>query len=232
MSNFYAVIGFFPIFVFIFDIIKVKEELKTYSQIPIQRHLLLHLLNDYKRPNDKISDMISKGELIALKKGMYILGDSKSSTQPSSFIIANRLYGPSYVSFDSALSYWGLIPERVVETSSVTIKASKKIRTPIGRFSYNHLPLPYYSFGIKQVAINEIQHVLIACPEKAICDKIILSRGVNLRSVKHTISFLFEDLRIDEEALFSLDFNLIENWLLHAPKRKSIEMLIKTIGSK
>lgn len=210
----------------------MKEILKTYSQIPIQRHLLLHLLEDYKRPNDKISDMISKGELIALKKGMYILGDSNNLNQPSSFIIANRLYGPSYVSLDSALSYWDLIPERVVETSSVTIKPSKKIRTPIGRFTYNHLPLPYYSFGIKQVVLNETQHVLIASPEKAICDKIILSRGVNLRSVKQTISFLIDDLRVDEEAVFSLNQKQIETWLEHTPKRKSIEMLIKTIVSE
>ncbi|MEX2483547.1 MAG: hypothetical protein WED10_03265 [Brumimicrobium sp.] len=209
----------------------IEKALRGYSHVPIQRHLLLKVLKDYKRPNDKISDMIKKGELVALKRGLYIPGKAIDLIQPSSFIIANHLYGPSYISLESALSQWGLIPEKVVEVSSVTTKTKKTFYTPVGRFSYHHLPLPYYSFGIKQERLIKNQHVLIASPEKAICDKIILTPKLNLRSKKQTIAFLEEDLRIDEEGLVSLDLRQIDCWLKNAPKKTSLEMLIKTISS-
>ena len=148
---------------------------------------------------------------------------------PNSFLIANHLRGPSYVSLESALSYWNMIPERVYEISSVTLKTSKKYSTPLGRFSFLHLAAPYYAFGIESVRLSEQQTALIASREKAICDKIILTSGVLLRSVRQTHDFLLEDMRIDEDALRSLNSAVIRTWLADAPKRNSLEMLVKTL---
>ena len=225
-----VLIGFLPIIVLLFYIIMIEKELKGYTNIPLQRHLLLKLLHRYRRPNDKISEMIKKGELISLKRGLYIPGDASDHIKPNAFTIANHLYGPSYISLESALSHWNLIPEKVVEITSVTTKKTKAFHTPVGRYSFNYLPLPYYSFGIKQIVISKDQHILIASPEKAICDKIILTTGINLRSKKQTIDFLIEDLRIDEGDLNDLDFKQLNNWLKFAPKKNSLKMLLKTFS--
>lgn len=209
----------------------IEKALKLYQNAPIHRHLLLNLLKTYKRPNDKISEMLKNKELIALKRGLYVPGEKMDLKRPSLFSIANHLYGPSYVSLTSALSYWGLIPEKVVEISSVTTKPSKVFRNELGRFRYQKLSLPYYSQGIKQVQINEQQTVLMASAEKAICDLIILTPGVNLRSRKQTIAFLVEDLRIQEEELFLLNTKEIAHWLTSAHKASSIKTLVNTLES-
>lgn len=149
--------------------------------------------------------------------------------RPDPFLLANHVYGPSYVSLESALSHWGMIPEKVMETVSVTTKFAKKYYTPAGRFTYVHLPLPYYAVGIQPLLLTERQQVLIASPEKALCDKIITTSGIFLRSKKQTMSFLMEDLRINEESLRDLQIDRIEEWSRHAPKQSSLEMLVKTL---
>ncbi len=148
---------------------------------------------------------------------------------PEPFLIANHLRGPSYVSLEAALSYWGVIPERTYEISSVTVKTSKKYRTPIGKFDYQQLPIPYYSFGIRFVQLKQNQVALIASPEKAICDKIILTPNINIRSIKQTRFFLLEDLRMEEDQLMKLDLEMIMSWIEDAPKRNSLKMLISTL---
>ena len=82
-------------------------------------------LDEYNRPNDKISEMLKSGDLTSLRRGLYVPGPELDLPSPDVFLIANHLRGPSYVSLESALSYWGLIPERVFEISSVTLKTSK-----------------------------------------------------------------------------------------------------------
>lgn len=207
------------------------KAIQNYLHAPISRHLLLELLKDYKRPNDKISELIKKGELIALKRGLYVPGTGLGLPIPEPFMIANHLRGPSYVTLESALSYWDLIPERVVEIISATTKTSKKYITPVGRFSYHHLPIPYYSLGVKNIELSEKQHILIASPEKAVCDKIILTAGINMRSQKQAWSFLTEDLRIDDEAISQLDGQQIQKWIEYAPKKTSLQQLVQLIKS-
>ncbi|MEY4604457.1 MAG: hypothetical protein RIT43_1749, partial [Bacteroidota bacterium] len=203
--------------------------IKDYTNAPITRHVLLEILREYKRPNDKISELIKNGELISLRRGLYVPGPATGLPIPKSFLIANHLRGPSYVSLEAALSYWGFIPERTYEISSVTIKPSKKIKTPIGRFGYQQLPTPYYSYGIRSVELTTNQLVLLASPEKAICDKIVLTPMVNLRSIKQTRAFLLDDLRMDEHLLRTLNLEMISTWLEDAPKKSSLKMLISTL---
>ena len=208
-----------------------KDAIQDYAEEPLNRQIMLDLLKGYKRPNDKIHELVKKGELITVKNGLYVAGPQTKVQQPEPFLIANHLWGPSYVSLESALSYWGFIPERVFETNSVTIKASKIYRTTIGRFRYFNAPLPYFSFGIKSVSLSPKQVVLIASPEKALCDKIIMTPGISLRSTIQATNFLIDDLRIDEDLLLSLNLKEISSWISNAPKKKSLEILIKTISN-
>ena len=209
---------------------ELRKIAKGFGDAPFSRHLLLEMLKDYKRPNDKISEWIKSGELIAIRRGLYITGPETDLSIPEPFLIANHLRGPSYVTSEAALSFWGFIPERVYEISSVTLKTAKKFNTPVGRFNYQHLPSPYYSFGIESIQLTSKQTALIASREKAICDKIILTSGLTLRSTRQTKDFLVEDLRMDESKLQSLDTKIIRSWLKDAPKKNSLEMLIKTLN--
>ena len=206
-----------------------QQAIKQYDEEPITRQALLQVLKEYKRPFDKISELIKQEKLIPVKRGIFVAGTNLGILQPDRFLLANHISGPSYVSLESALSHWGLIPERVFETVSVTMKRSKYYRTAVGRFTYLHAPLPYYSFGIRHIQLTSRQHALIASPAKALCDKIIMTPGINLRSTKQTREFLLDDLRIERQSLQQMNIREIETWLKDAPKRQSLIMLTKTL---
>jgi hypothetical protein len=207
----------------------LRRKIKAYTNAPLTHNVVMEALSSYGRPNDKISEMIRSGELLALRRGLYVPGPELDLPIPDLFLVANHLRGPSYISLESALSHWGLIPERVYEISSVTIKTTKTYDTPIGRFSYEHLTTPYYSFGIRSVRLTEFQTALIASPEKALCDKIILTSGVLLRSVSQTMGFLLDDLRMDEYSLRQFNLTSIQSWIEDAPKKNSLQMLVNTL---
>jgi len=206
-----------------------RQLAKPYITVPLTRQVILDLLQNYKRPNDKISELVKSGELISLKKGLYIPGPKIDLAGPEPFLIANHLWGPSYISFESAMSYWGLIPERVYEIQSATMKLSRKFNTPKGRFGYRYLPSPYYSFGINSIELSPGQVALVATPEKALCDKIVTTSGVTLRSIVQTRNLLQDDLRIDLGSLKKLDCKMMRSWIVDAPKKESLKMLIKTL---
>lgn len=230
MLNCTTLIGSNPIKVYKYDIMDFRSRIKQYSEAPISRHLILGLLADYKRPNDKISELIKSKALISIRRGLYVTGPKLDLPLTEPFLIANHLRGPSYVSLESAMSYWNMIPERTYEISSVTIKISKYYKNPIGRFTYHQLKTPYYSYGIKNIAYTPKQRILIASPEKALCDKVVLTPKINLRSSKQALEFLLEDLRIDREVLNTLDTELMEYWTENSPKKSSLTMLIKTLS--
>ena len=206
-----------------------REAIRDYEGQPITKQILLDLLKEYKRPYDKINELVKQGILIPVKRGIYVPGPKLSISKPEPFLLANHLLGPSYISFETALSYWNLIPERVYEVSSATSQNSKKYKTKVGRFSYKHMPLPYYSFGIKQVELVKNQRVLIATAEKALCDKIVTTSGLLLRSNKQVMELLIDDLRMEKDMLRNLNYKEIGKWIINAPKRTSLTMLIKTL---
>jgi hypothetical protein len=209
--------------------VNLRRKIKEYVAAPLSHNVVMEALSSYNRPNDKISEMIKSGELVSLRRGLYVPGPELDLPLPDSFVVANHLRGPSYISLESALCYWNLIPERVYEISSVTTKTSKTYNTAIGRFSFQHLSTPYYAFGIRRVRLTEFQTALIASPEKAICDKIVLTSGILLRSVSQTMDFLIDDMRMDEEHLQNLDITAIQSWVEDAPKRTSLQMLVNTL---
>lgn len=208
----------------------VIQSIRSYGAQLITHQLLMTLLRDYKRPNDKIHALLKDGILLALKRGFYIAGPQLDNVvRPEPFLVANHLLGPSYVSLDTALSFHGLIPERVYEITSVTTKYSRSFSTPMGLFSYIRLELPYYTFGIQRVKLTDEQFAMIASPEKSLFDKIVTTSGIILRSVKAAENYLLEDLRMDEDRLKGLDITQMVSWLDDAPKKDSLSYLVKMI---
>lgn len=207
----------------------IIKELTARARHPIPHQVVVSLLKEYKRPNDKISELVKEGVLTAVKKGLYIAGSALDAGTPEPYALANYIYGPSYVSLESALSYHGMIPEKVYAVSSMTTKATRTFDTGVGVYAYIRLPLPYYAYGIEQIRFAEKQTALMATKEKAVCDKIITTSGILLRSSSQVLTYLLEDLRIDPSRLQELQIEVIQSWLVESPKRTSIEKLIHAL---
>ena len=111
--------------------------MKNLIQLPAEfdYNLLLHALRDYKKPRDKIRGLIKDKDIIRIKKGLYVLGREYNKPY-SKFVLANLIYGPSYITGQTALAFWNMIPERVELIISMTTKRKKQFETPVGRFSY------------------------------------------------------------------------------------------------
>ena len=205
----------------------ISKLLSAFEGQPITHQILTSLLHQYKRPNDKIKALKDNGIIKSVIRGIYIPGENVNMQMPESSLIANHIYGPSYLSMETSLSHYGLIPERVYAVTSMTTKPSKDFRTSIGLYSYSHLPLPYYAFGIRNVKLQENQRVIMASPEKALTDKIATTPGVILRSIKNAQNYVFENLRMEQSDLKDFDITQMRSWLSNAPKKESLEILIK-----
>jgi len=159
--------------------------------------------------NEKISRMVKKEQIIRLKRGVYVFGEKYRNGAVDMIAAANMLYAPSYVSFEYALSYYGLIPERVYEITSASFRAKKSFDTPIGHFGYRKIPLRAFSIGVDWLFDKQSGGRLIATPEKALCDKVRSDRGVGSMSQRQLADYLEYDLRIEWHDLLTLDTELI-----------------------
>jgi predicted transcriptional regulator of viral defense system len=166
---------------------------------------LLVALGDYARPRDKISDLLSKGIIIRVKKGLYVFGDGGRQRPYSTEVLANLIYGPSYISSDYALQHYGLIPGRVESVTSVTTGRSRRFLTPVGLFIYRMIPLRAFQIGMDRVDAGDGRAFLIATPEKALADKIYEDRGTGLHTQKELVDYLERNLRVDLAALHEMN---------------------------
>ena len=193
-------------------------------QIPITYDLLKEKYKEYRACKDKISRLVKDGTIIRLKKGLYLPVSDKSNEFQTLALTANLIYGPSYVSLETALSYYNIIPERVYSIGSVTAKRSKTFINQAGRFDYFSAKKEYFSIGIKQVGIDDVVF-LIAAPEKAICDLIVKTSGLKIQSVKAMREYLEEDIRIDCDELLLPDISILDKVLETGIKKREIGFL-------
>ena len=165
---------------------------------------LSDVLKEYSSPRDKISSLLKKKLIVRIKKGLYIFGDSLRKNPVPRELLANLIYGPSYVSLDYALHFHGIIPERSEALTSVCLGRSRRFSTPLGLFLYRSIPASAFHLGINRVDPQSDNAFLMAAPDKALADKIVLEKGTPITSQKEMLSFLTNDLRIDYEYIRSL----------------------------
>lgn len=161
--------------------------------------MLLNELKEYRSPAQKISRMVKNESLFPIVRGLY-----ETDGNTPGYLLAASIYGPSYLSFDFALSFWGLIPEAVFSFTSATFdkKKRKQFVTPFGLFTYRDVPRKAYPFGIQ--ILNEGDYsFFIANPEKALCDKLYILPPMTSR--KDVFQQIFDDLRIDQESFNKLN---------------------------
>ena len=207
------------------------ERLKKIGVIPVNKDILYSLYNDLKQPKDKISDLERNGLIIRIKRDLYVVSKKAHHQEISSELVANHLYGPSYVSLESALAHYGLIPERVYTMRSACMKMYKFYDTPLGQFEYIKVPSQYFQIGINQEIINKSYCFLIASPEKVLCDLILCTNHLRLQSAKAMNEYLEEDLRFEMSALDSFRINIVEECLKYGRKKTELTQLLKLLSN-
>lgn len=168
-----------------------------------------------------INKALKKRELLRLYRGVYILSSKYRSPNMSKFYIASRMISGSYISFETALSYHGFIPEKVNVMMSAIVKGrTRSFSTEVGEFEYIKIPVDKYEFlsGILREELGEgldKQPVFIAGPLRALLDY------VYVRNIEWTgLDFLLEGLRIELESLETFtarDFDEIKS-LYHSKR--------------
>lgn len=124
----------------------------------------------------QLSRWVDAGKLIQLRRGLYVLADQYRKSPLHPFVVANRLTRASYVSLQSALEHYGLIPEYVPAVTSVTTGRPGTRSTPVGTFLYRHIKTSLFS-DYSLIDVGSGQHAFIARPEKALLDLLYLTAG-------------------------------------------------------
>ncbi len=207
------------------------ENLKQFGVVPIDYGTLRSIYSGYNFPRNKIAMLEEENKLIRLKKGVFVVAPTVSKELLSEELIANHLYGPSYVSMESALRYHGLIPEQVYTVRSMTTNRSKRFENSIAYFDYVFVAAPYYSIGITQQTVQDKYTFLIATPEKALCDLIITTPRLRIQSVGAMETYLEEDLRLNMPALDNMNGDIIRECIEVGKKKPILKLLLKLIKS-
>ncbi len=170
--------------------------------------VLMDALSAYRSPRSHVTLLLRRGDIVRVKKGLYILGEAFRREPLEAGWLANLIYGPSMVSLDYALAFHGLTPERVEEITSVATGRSRRFATPVGTFSYR--PTGTLLPGMMRQERNG--HVfLMASPERALADKLCDDRwGGRIRTQAEMRDYLLENLRIGEPALAGLDVEALQ----------------------
>lgn len=145
---------------------------EKYSSYPVidSRSVALTSGESGPRVRNQLFRWASRGLLLRLKRGVYALNAQDRRCELNELYVANQLYSPSYISLESALSYYGIIPERVAVVTSVSLKKTQRFKTDIGIFLYRSIMRDAFKGFRAEKTSKEGGDVLIAEPEKAIVD--------------------------------------------------------------
>ena len=181
---------------------------------------------DYTDVKGKIRREVQTGRLVQVARGLY-----ETDARTDGKYLAGAICGPSYLSFDYALSVHALIPEAVYNTyTSATFQKgkAKRYENAFGTFLYRDVPAAVYPLGV-EIKVERGYSYQLATPEKALCDKLYsLSPVYSMKALKE---LLFDDLRLDEDAFFALRKSDI---LQLAPlyRATNLKLLAKFMGEK
>ena len=169
--------------------LELKSELRDFTIFSLNE--IRNIEPDFYRP--RLNEWQDKGYIKKVIRGYYIFSDLKLSEEIL-FKIANRIYLPSYISLESALSYYHLIPESVYGITSISTRKTYHFRTSIGEFIYRTLKPPLF-FGYDLIKFQE-KYLKMASIEKALLDYFYLHSDIETEQD-------FDSLRINKEMFFS-----------------------------
>ena len=206
----------------------MNNPLRQLGNIPVTASALESLFPHIRGGSQKLRLLERDKQIVRLKKGLYVCSPEVTGKILSTELIANHLYAPSYVSMSSALRYYGLIPEEVYTVQSMTLRYAKVFEMPLGRFTYTRISRAAFPVGVTSIRKDGYAFVM-ATPEKALCDLIANSPGVNLRYLKDAEIYLEEDIRMDLEDFMRMDAGIFEEYVKVGKKADSIRTLLKLL---
>ena len=198
------------------------------GNVPVQTGTIAACFDYLASPNEKIRALEKDGQLIRLKRGLYVVSSEVSGKPVNACLCANHIYGPSYVSQQWALRWYGLIPERVYTMTSVTTKRTRMFENSLGRFTYEQVKPEYFAIGVNGVVEDGVTFMM-ASREKALCDLILHDTYLPQQSVKGLWQYLEEDIRFDVDELATFDVSIIEACAKSGRKENILNNLIKVL---
>ena len=189
------------------DYLTFKERMYPIGCFHINQVLLWE--KDFDRNN--LTRWCQKGLLVKLRNQYYSFPEYRQVPDFSRFV-ANRIYAPSYISLHSALSFYGMIPEEVVQLTSVTTLKTAKFENAFGTFHYQNVKAPLF-FGYVIKTMPNGRGLWFATPEKALLDLLYLNP--------------FYKTEQDME-----EFRLDEDFMLNEFSTERLDDYLKRIGSK
>lgn len=178
---------------------------------------------DFDRNN--LTRWCQRGLLVKLRNQYYAFPEYRQVPDFSRYV-ANRIYAPSYISLHSALSFYGMIPEEVVQLTSVTTLKTAKFENSFGTFHYQNVKTPLY-FGYELKTMQNGRALLFATPEKALLDLLYLNPYYKTEQD-------MEELRLDEDFMQSeFDRERFSNFLSRMGSKaleQRVRCLIKVYG--
>lgn len=139
---------------------------------------------------------LGSGEIVRIRRGLYMLSPPYQKCAPNPLALAQHVYGPSYIGLESALSFYGLIPEAVYSVASVSLSRSRSFETPVGRFDFVRVPQSCFFAGVERHELpNGNGAVLISSPLKSLADL------VYVRRLDMTPATLLDSLRIESRLM-------------------------------
>jgi len=184
-------------------------------------------LSAYASPKARLTRMIQSGEVTRVRRGLYVKSGDREISVNS---LAAAIYGPSYISFESALAFHGMIPEIVAAVTSAVYKKNKnkEYHTPFGSFYYYYLPEKVYPYEL--LRLEEYgQGYLIASAVKAVCDTLYKSNGIETEDDLER--WFVDDMRIDKERLRVLDVAAVK-YIAPLYKKRSVSMFAEWLGKQ
>ena len=161
------------------------------------KDFLVFTLNDVRKLDPdfdrrRFSEWQKKEYIIKLRRGYYMFSDGQPEQEEELFVVANKLYGPSYVSLEMAFRYYNIIPEGVYSTTSVATRKTANFKTPVGNFIYHRLkPSLFFGYHLKSEGGATFK---IAELEKALLDYLYLKPHIATEED-------FEGMRFDPEMM-------------------------------
>ncbi len=170
----------------------------------------------------KIKRALSSGEIVHVKRGLYCLPEHLRRTPLNLFSVAQFVYGPSYVSLESALSFHGWIPEAVYGTASVSQKRSREFKTNLGFFMFRRVACNPFFVGVERHLEGQ-QGYLVASPWKAIADYVYV-----YKKEWKGLSALTDSLRIEPEFLASVDREHLAS-IISAYRNRPVQCFLRSV---
>lgn len=175
---------------------------------------------------------VRQGEVVRLRPGQFCLAADLRRRHPHPFVIAGLLHYPSQVSLESALAFWGLIPEAVHQVASVTHQRSRTFATELGRYAFVRVPCDHLRAGVRSTEVDRGTWAFVSTPLRAIADMVYLRRAVTWK--RNGVGFLTESLRIPHDELEQISFEQHEEICASLRSRRTrcyLEGLRKELGS-